>query len=72
MSLSYAKLFSLLNTKGKNKHWLRLNGIHPNTVDRLIKGDPISTEIIERLCRLLECQPSDLMEYQSDYTNTKK
>jgi DNA-binding Xre family transcriptional regulator len=63
MPISYSKLFLLLEEQGKNKYWLRQNGIHPNTVDRLIKGSPISTEIIERLCKLLNCKIEDIMEY---------
>ena len=63
MSVSYRKLFALLDDKGLNKRWLRLNGIHPNTVDRLVKDGYVSTEIIERICALLDCQPGDIMEY---------
>lgn len=61
--ISFNKLFLFLETKGKNKSWLRQNGILPNTVDRLVKNKPVSTEIIDRVCALLDCQPSELMEY---------
>lgn len=66
MSISYRKLFALLDDRGLNKRWLRLNGIHPNTVDRLVKDGYVSTEIIERICILLECQPGDIMEHIPD------
>jgi DNA-binding Xre family transcriptional regulator len=66
MSITYEKLFSLLEMREKNKHWLRQNGILPNTVDRLIKNKHVSTEIIDRVCKLLDCQPADIMEYIPD------
>ena len=66
MPITYKNLFLYLENKGYNKHWLRLNGIHPNTVDRLNKDGYVSTEIIERICKLLNCQPGDIMEYIPD------
>lgn len=66
MPITYDKLFSFLESKGVNKRWLRLNGIHANSVDRLIKNGYVSAEIIERICKLLECQPGDIMEYVED------
>lgn len=69
--ISYEKLFIYLKERGKNKYWLRQNGIHPNTVDRLIKDGYVSTEIIERLCRLLNCQPSDIMEFLPEEAKNK-
>lgn len=66
MPISYEKLFSLMEQQGINKRWLRLNGIHANSVDRLIKNQYVTTEIIERLCKLLNCQPGDIMEYIPD------
>lgn len=63
MPISYDKLFNFLENKGLNKRWLRLNGIHANSVDRLKNNGYVSTEIIERVCKLLDCQPGDVMEY---------
>lgn len=34
-----------------------------STVQKLRAGKGVSWENIETLCRLLECQPADLMEY---------
>lgn len=34
-----------------------------STVQKLRRGDPLSWENIETLCRMLSCQPGDLMEY---------
>ena len=36
------------------------------TVTRLRRGEMISMESICRVCRLLHCQPGDLLEYVED------
>lgn len=66
MPITFDRLFQFLESHGKNKNFLRENGLFPNTVDRLIKNKHVSTEIIERVCRVLNCQPADLMEYIED------
>ena len=63
MPMSYAKLFQLMESKGLKKFDLRKAGISPTIVDRLIKGHDVNTSTITRLCRLLGCQPGDIMEY---------
>ena len=37
-----------------------------STVQKLRAGVGVSWENIETLCRLLECQPADLIEYVED------
>ena len=66
MPMSYAKLFQLMESKGLKKFDLRKAGISPTIVDRLIKGHDVNTSTITRLCRLLGCQPGDIMEYVDD------
>ena len=66
MSLSYKKLFAIMEQKDINKHFLRLNGFNSKVVDRLVKGTHVNTSTIERLCALLDCQPGDIMEYVPD------
>ena len=38
--------------------------LSPSTVQRLRTGEPISWDNIERICRLLNCQPGDVLEYK--------
>ena len=66
MSLSYKKLFDLMERKNINKHFLRLNGFNSKVVDRLVKESHVNTATIEKLCALLDCQPGDIMEYIPD------
>ena len=37
-----------------------------STIQKLRQGEGVSWDNIERLCKLLDCQPADLMEYVPD------
>lgn len=63
MPVTYKKLFELMESKGIKKYHLRQQGIHAAVVDKLIKGGTIDTTTISNLCRVLECQPGDIMEF---------
>ena len=64
--LVYNKFFELLNEKGIKKSDLRNYGFSPKISSKLSKGDDVSTNTINRLCKLLDCQPADIMEYIPD------
>ena len=66
MPLTYSRLFQTMNKAGVKKIDLRRAGVHPTTVNKLVKGQDVSTSTIAFLCELLECQPSDIMEYIPD------
>lgn len=64
MPIRYDKLFKLLESKGHSStYWLRQNGLHPATVNKLRKGERVNTDTISLICKLLNCQPGDIMEY---------
>ena len=67
MGIYYYKLFDLLNRKGMKKSDLR-KIISSATVAKLSKGEYISGEAIEKICKYLNCQPGDIMEYIPDKT----
>lgn len=62
--IDFSKLWPLMVDKGRNKQWLRNNGLHANTVAKLTKNENVTCEVICNLCKLLECQPGDIMEYK--------
>lgn len=66
MGVSYKKLFELMEAKGIKKYDLRKNGFSPTIVDRLVKNNNVNTSTIMELCKMLDCQPSDIMEYIPD------
>lgn len=64
--IKYDKLFSLMDEKGYKKIDLRKNGLNPKTVDSLVKGKSVTIDTINTICKLLNCQPGDIMEYIPD------
>lgn len=52
-----------METKGIKKFDLRKSGLSPTIVDRLVKNNNVNTSTIIELCKLLNCQPADIMEY---------
>lgn len=67
MAVRFNKLFDMLRDKGLSSTlWLRQNGIHPTTVNKLKKNEIVNTDTINKLCKLLNCQPGDIMEYVED------
>lgn len=67
MPILYNKFFELIEAKGKSQYFLRQNGISPSILNKLKnqKGG-LDARTIEKLCKLLDCQPGDIMEYVPD------
>lgn len=65
--LSYAKLWTLLESKGMKRTDLK-QIISSATLAKLGKNEPINSTVIEKLCAFLDCQPGDIMEYVSEKT----
>jgi putative transcriptional regulator len=65
MSIKYDKLFALLKEKGWSTYRIRKeNLIGQGTLTAIRKGTGgLSHETINKLCKLLNCQPGDIMEY---------
>ncbi len=68
MGISYEKLWKIINERNLNKYYLRKNGINPKVVDALSKNKNVNMSTIIDLCKLLNCQPADLVEYIPDGT----
>ena len=59
--IRYYKLFDLLNRRGMKKSDLR-EILAPKTIAKLSKGANLNTDVIDKICLFLHCQPSDIME----------
>jgi len=67
MAVSYKKLWHLLIDKDMKKQDLqKLSGLAPASMAKLSKGGTVTTETLEKICRALECDISDIMEILSD------
>jgi DNA-binding Xre family transcriptional regulator len=67
MPISYRPLFVLLAQRGLKKTDLyQLAGLSTSAVAKFAKNEPVSLEIVEKLCKSLDCQPSDIFEVVED------
>ena len=63
MSLSYNKLWKLLIDKNMNKKQLRLAaGISTTAIAKLGKGENLTTDVLLKICKVLDCDISDICE----------
>jgi DNA-binding Xre family transcriptional regulator len=66
MAVNYNRLWKLLIDKGMNKTQLRESAkIGTATLSRLNKNEHVSMEVVEKICAVLGCQASDIMEFVS-------
>jgi len=64
MNISYNKLWKLMIDKNMNKGDLRaLTGIGTNTLAKLSKNQPVSMEVLMKLCEKLDCDICDICEF---------
>ena len=64
MPVSYERLFGLMKQKGIKKIDLRnIYGINPKTVNSLVNNKSVTVDTIMQLCKILDCQPGDIMAY---------
>lgn len=63
MAVSYNKLWKILIDKNMKKMQLKeAAGIGSTTLSKLSKNQPVSMEVIMKLCSILECNIGDIMD----------
>lgn len=63
MTLSYNKLWKLLIDKGMTKTEMRLKAdISTTTLAKLGKNETVSMEVLLKICKVLDCNVSDIMD----------
>lgn len=66
MVISYNKLWKLLIDKRMTKTELReLSGISTASVAKLGKGENITTDVLLKICKTLNCDITDIMELEN-------
>lgn len=68
MSLMYSvNVLEALKVKGFTTYRLRKERIlSESTIQKLRANLPVAWENLETICKLLECQPGDIIEYVKD------
>lgn len=64
MPIKYDKLFQMMQKRGLTTYKIRKENIISQSALTAIKnGKSVTTDTIAKLCKVLDCQPGDLMEY---------
>lgn len=72
MNISYKKLWKLLIDKNMNKQDLKkAAGISSASIAKLGKGENITTGVLLKICKALDCDISDIMETIKDTLDEK-
>lgn len=67
MSVSYKKLWKLLIDKNMIKKQLREQaGLTTNVIAKLGKDENVSTEVLCKICKALDCGLDDIIEFIPD------
>jgi len=67
MAISYNKLWKLLIDKRMNKRDLRLKaGVSTAVIAKMGKGKNLTTDILLKICNVLDCDISDICEVERD------
>ena len=67
--ISYEKLWAVMKANGISQYTLiKTYHVSPGQITRLKRNESVSTHTIEMFCRILKCQPGDLMEYIENET----
>ena len=65
MPISYDKLWKMLiDKKMKRTDLQHIAKISPNVLAKLGKGEYVSMESIEKICKSLDCNIGDIMEFR--------
>ena len=64
--ISYEPLFRTMKAKGITSYRLQKAGFSRGTYYAIKQGKSISTNTIDTLCRLLECEVEEVIEYVKD------
>jgi DNA-binding Xre family transcriptional regulator len=67
MAASYKKLWKLLIDRDMKKKDLReLTKLSSSTIAKMTKNEPVSTDVLIKICAVLNCDVGDIMEIVPD------
>ena len=65
--ISYDNLWNMMKIRGVTQYTLiKKYRISPGQITRLKRNESVSTHTIEVVCKILNCQVGDIMEYIPD------
>ena len=61
--INYRPLWETLRQKGISQYYLLNHGLDHKTLDALKKNRNITLLTLEKLCRMIDCTPNDIVEF---------
>lgn len=61
-----------MEQRGLNKAWLRRNGFNSNSVAWLKNNKDVKISTIDKLCKLLDVEPADILTFTNEITKTEE
>lgn len=61
--IKYDKLWGYLKKNNVTQYRLNASGISHSTLTRLKRNQPVSTETIDKLCTILDCNIEDIATF---------
>ena len=72
MAIKFDKLFSLMKKRGLSTYRIRKENIISQSALTSLNNDKgVTTNTINKLCKILNCQPGDIMEYVDEDETTE-
>ena len=62
----YEKLWERMKEQNISQYRLHAEGISNSTLTRLRRNEPVNTDTINKLCKILHCDVGDIMEYKDE------
>ena len=67
--ISYARLWETMKRQGATTYTLQVKGgISSSTIRRLKAGESVTTNTLDALCKILDCDITDIVQYTQDET----
>lgn len=70
--ISYDPLWETMKKKGISQYKLINEGIDNKTLDSLKKGGNITMRTLENICRILDCNPNQVVKFVSENEKNDK
>ena len=61
--IDYSPLWQTMRERNVSQYQLLKSGIDNKTLDSLKKNKNITLLTVERLCRIIECTPNDIVQF---------
>ena len=66
MPISFRPMRKYMEDNNVSYYFLSNQGIDPQTLQRIRRDKPVTTETLGKLCEIMHCRPEDLIEYTRD------